>query len=217
MLSLSIEDFLIVLESYNVAIWPFQIFAYLLVISVLYLSFKPIRFSLKIILAILSFFWFFTGIVFCFLFWATSHVFGYIFGICCVIQGLIFLFGLIRSDITIGSRDITYKLIGILFVLYAIAGYQILGYFLGHIYPKFFAVGLVPCPTTIFTFGIFLIFANKIPVKYIVIPLVVSLGGILAAYFGIYEDIGLVIAGISGTILIMLRNAHNKIKDIKTT
>ena len=128
-----------------------------------------------------------------------------------------FLYSIIRSDITIGSPDITYTLIGILFVLYAIIGYQILGYYLGHIYPKFFAVGLVPCPTTIFTFGIFLIISKKIPIKYFVIPLMISLGGFLAAYNGIYEDIGLIIAGILTIILIIKRDTQVKRKDIKTT
>jgi len=199
MLSFSINEFLLVLENYNLAIWPLQVFAYILVISVLLFSFKSTRYSLKIVLAILSFFWLFTGIVFCFLYWAPSHIFGYIFGICCVLQGLMFLYSISKSDITMGSRDITHTLIGILFVFYAIIGYQIFGYYLGHIYPKFFAVGLVPCPTTIFTFGIFLIINGKIPIKYLVIPFVISSGGILAAYNGIYEDVGLVIVGILGT------------------
>ena len=216
MLSFSIEEFLLVLESYNLAIWPFQIFAYILVFMALFFSFKPTNYSPKIVLAILSFFWLFPGIVFCFLYWAPSHLFGYIFGIFCVLQGIMFLYSIIKSDITIGSQDITYTLIGILFVLYAIIGYQIFGYYLGHIYPKFFAVGLVPCPTTIFTFGIFLIINKKIPIKYYVIPLMVSLGGFLAAYKGIYEDIGLIIAGILGTILIIQRDAQVKRKDIKT-
>jgi len=217
MLSFSIEEFLLVLESYNLAIWPLQIFAYILVVLVLFFSFKPTNYSLKIVLSILSFFWLFTAIVFCFLYWATSHIFGYIFGIFCVLQGFMFLYSIIKSDITIGSIDKTYTLIGVLFVLYAIMGYQILGYYLGHIYPKFFAVGLVPCPTTIFTFGIFLIINKKIPIKYFVIPLMISLGGFLAAYNGIYEDIGLVIAGILTIILIIKRDERVKRKDMKTT
>ena len=92
-----------------------------------------------------------------------------------------------------------------MFVLYAIIGYQVFGYYLGHIYPKFFAVGLVPCPTTIFTLGIFLVINKSIPIKYFVIPLMISIGGFLAAYNGIYEDIGLVIVGILVTILIVKR------------
>jgi hypothetical protein len=45
----------------------------------------------------------------------------------------------------------------------------------------------------------------------------ISLGGFLAAYKGIYEDIVLIIVGILGTILIIRRNAQFKRKDITTT
>jgi hypothetical protein len=210
MLSFSLEEFLLVLDSYNLAIWPLQIFAYVLIVLVLFFSLKPTKHSTKIIVTILSFFWLFTGIVFCFIYWAPSHIFGYIFGICCTVQGLLFLYSIVRSDIAIGPQDKTHTLIGLLFILYAIMGYQIFGYYLGHIYPKFFAVGLVPCPTTIFTFGIFLIINKRIPIQYFVIPLIISLGGFLAAYNGIYEDIGLIIVVILGTILLMQRNIRVK-------
>jgi len=216
MISFSIKEFLLMLESYNLAIWPLQIFAYTLVVLALFFLFRPTYYSHKIILAILSLFWLFTGIVFCFLYWGPTHIFGYVFGICCVIQGLMFLYSIRRSNMKIGPKDTAYTFIGTLFVLYATIGYPIFGYYLGHIYPRFFAIGLVPCPTTIFTFGIFLIINNKVPVKYLVIPLVISLGGILAAYKGIYEDIGLVIVGILGAILILHSNMKVKIRDINS-
>jgi hypothetical protein len=208
MLTFSLEEFLVVLESYNLDIWPLQIVAYLLILLVLFISLKPTKYSVKIVSAILSFFWLCTGIVFCFIYWAPTHIFGYIFGICCTAQGLLFLYSIIKSDIAIDPQDKSYKLIGILFVLYAMIGYQILGYYLDHIYPKFFAVGLVPCPTTIFTFGLFVIINTKIPIKYVAIPFMISLGGFLAVYNGIYEDIGLIVLGIWGTILIIKRNSH---------
>ena len=217
MLSFSLEEFLVVLENYNVAIWPLQIIAYALILLVLFISLKPTKYSAKIVSLILSFFWLFTGIVFCFIYWAPTHIFGYIFGICCTAQGLLFLYSLIRSDITISLPNKTNMLIGILFILYAVIGYQILGYYLDHIYPKFFAVGLVPCPTTIFTFGLFVILNTKIPIKYVAIPFVISLGGFLAAYNGIYEDIGLIILGIWGMILIIKRNSQIERKDLKIT
>jgi hypothetical protein len=215
MLSFSLEEFLVVLESYNLDIWPLQIIAYVLILLVLFISLKPTKYSAKIVSSILSLFWLFTGIVFCFIYWAPTHIFGYIFGICCTAQGLLFLYSLIRSDIIIDPQDKSYKLIGILFVLYAIIGYQVLGYYLGHIYPKFFAVGLVPCPTTIFTFGLFLMMNTKIPIKYVAIPFVISLGGFLAAYNGIYEDIGLIILGVWGIILIIKRNSQIGRTDLK--
>jgi len=214
MLSFSLDEFLSVLGSYNVDIWPLQIIAYVLILIILFVSLKPTRYSLQIILAGLTFFWLFNGIVFCFIYWAPSHIFGYIFGVSCTVQGLLFLYSIFKSDITMNPQDKGYKITGILFVIYAIIGYQIFGYYLGHIYPKFFAAGLVPCPTTIFTFGILAIINTKIPIKYVVIPFVISLGGFLAAYNGIYEDIGLIVLGIWGTILIIKRNTKFKSRAI---
>jgi len=217
MFSLNIEDFMMVLESYNLAIWPLQIFSYILIIVALFFSFKSTKYSLKIILGILSLLWLFNGIVFSLLYWAPSHLFGYVFGICFTLQGLIFLYGLKKSDITISFPGITYTSIGIIFVVYAIIGYQVFGYYLGHIYPKFFPVGLVPCPTTIFTFGIFLIISKRIPIIYYAIPLIIAIGGILAVNIGIYEDIGLIITGLLGAILIIRREMQFKREETLTT
>ncbi|MFC2139640.1 DUF6064 family protein [Bacteroidota bacterium] len=216
MLSFSPKEFMLVLESYNLTIWPFQIIAYFLIIVSLFYSFKSTNYAPKIVLSILSFLWLFNGIVFSIIFWSPSHIFGYIFGISCILQGMLFLYSLKKSDITIGNANKIYTIVGIMFVIYAAIIYQIFGYYLGHIYPQFFPVGLVPCPTTIFTFGIFLII-NNIPIKYYVIPLIISLGGFLAAYNGIYEDVGLIISGVLGTILLIKSNAQFKNANIKTT
>ena len=216
MLSFSVKDFLLVLESYNLALWPLQIFAYILIIIALFFSFKSTKYAPKIVYSILSSLWLFNGIVFNFIFWSPSHIFGYIFGIICILQGVLFLYSIKKSDIKIEYSNKTYTIIGIIFILYATIGYQIFGYYLGHIYPKFFPVGLVPCPTTILTFGIFLII-NNIPIKYYVIPLIISLGGFLAAYNGIYEDVGLILAGIFGTILLIRSSVQFKKGELKST
>ena len=217
MLSFSTEEFLLVLESYNLSIWPLQIIAYFLIGLVLFLLFKQTLYSTKIVIFVLSLFWLFNGVVFSLIYWAPSHFFGYGFGILCFVQGLLFLYSMKYSDITIGTQDKTYTLIGLMFVFYAIIGYQILGYFLGHIYPQYFPAGLVPCPTTILTFGIFLIINNKIPFQYYVIPLVISIGGFLAVYNGIFEDLGLILAGILGTIYLIRKESQVKIRETQTT
>jgi hypothetical protein len=217
MLSFSREEFLLVLENYNLAIWPIQIIAYALIALVLYYLFKQTKYSTKIILSVLSLFWLFNGIVFSLIYWSPSHFFGYTFGVLCVIQGLLLLYSIKGSDITIGSPDKTYTLVGLLFVFYAIIGYQLFGYFLGHIYPKFFPAVLVPCPTAIFTFGIFLIINNKIPLQYYIIPFIIALGGFLAAYNGIYEDVGLILTGVLGSILIIRKGSHVKIEETQST
>jgi len=90
------------------------------------------------------------------------------------------------------------------------AGYSLFGYLLGRVYPQFFPFGLVPCPTTIFTFGILLLTNKRFSKYFLVVPLIFSIGGFLAVYRGILEDIGLIIAGLLGVVLILLRDRNFK-------
>jgi hypothetical protein len=210
MFSITLEGFLMVLERYNLSIWPLQVFAYIFGFLALFFSFKSTKYSNKIILAVLSFFWLWNGIVFCPIYWAPTYKFAYLFGALCTIQGFLFLIGAIKSNISIRFRANLYSIIGILFIIYAMGGYNLLGYFLGHVYPKSFPFGLVPCPTAIFTFGLFLMTDKKFPKYYLILPFMLSLAGFLAVYKGIVEDIGLIIAGLLGTVLILLRDRNSK-------
>jgi hypothetical protein len=204
--SFILEDFLTVLEHYNLSIWPLQIFAFLLGIVALLFSIKRIKYSNKIVLVILSLYWFWNGIVFCPIFWAPTYKFAYLFGVLCIIQGFLFLVDIFKSNISINFRANSISIIGILFIIYAMVGYQLFGHFLGHVYPRFFPFGLVPCPTTIFTFGLFLMTDKKFPKYYLIVPFIIAMGGFLAVYKGILEDIGLIIAGLLGIYLILKRD-----------
>jgi hypothetical protein len=206
MFSFDLQQFLGILEQYNLAIWPLQIFAYIIGLIALFLTIRKAAFSDKIVLLILSLYCLWTGIVFCLYYWTKVYPFAKVFGVLLIIQALFFLASLIKSNISFRLRTDLYSIIGIIFIFYAMVGYQLLGYFIGHSYPRFFAVGLVPCPTTIFTFGLFMLSDRKFPKYLLVIPLLFSLSGSLAVYWGIYEDIGLFITGLLGTYLIIRRD-----------
>ena len=206
MFSFTIEEFLLVLERYNLSIWPIQIFAYILGVLALFFAVKSTKYSDRIVLSILSFYWFWNGIVFCPIYWGPTYKYAYVFGALCIFQGLLFLRGVITSDLSISLRANLHSMIGLLFVIYAMAGYQVFGYFLGHTYPKFFPLGLVPCPTTIFTFGFFLMTTKRFPKYFLIIPFIVAIVGFLAIYKGVLEDIGLIIAGFLGTVLLLQRD-----------
>jgi len=210
MFSITLEGFLMVLERYNLSIWPIQIFAYIFGLLALFFAIKSTKYSNKIILTVLSFFWLWNGIVFCPIYWAPTYKFAYLFGALCIIQGLLFFIGAIKSNMSIRFHPNLYSIIGIVAVIYAVGGYYLLGYFLGHAYPKSFPFGLVPCPTAIFTFGLFLMADKKFPIYYLIIPFILSLAGFLAVYKGILEDIGLIIVGLLGTALILLRDRNSK-------
>jgi len=210
MFSITLEGFLVVLERYNLSIWPLQIFAYIFGLLALFFAVKSTKYSNNIILAVLSFFWLWTGIAFCPIYWAPTYKYAYLFAALCIIQGLLFLIGVIKSNMSIRFHPNLYSIIGILAIIYAMGGYYLLGYFLGHVYPKSFPFGLVPCPTAIFTFGLFLMTDKKFPRYYLIIPFIFSLAGFLAVYKGIVEDIGLIIVGLLGTALILLRDRNSK-------
>jgi len=206
MLSFNLEEFLGVLARFNQDIWPLQIVAVVLGILALFLLVKKNKYSDRIILAILAFFWLWNGIVFCPFYWAPIYKYAYLFGAFCSIQGILFLTGVFKPNISFGHLNSLKTTVAIIFIVYAIAGYQILGHLLGHIYPAFFPFGLVPCPTAIFTFGLLLLTNKRVPKYYIIIPAIVSAGGIMAAYKGVYEDIGLIIAGLTGTYLLLRKS-----------
>lgn len=202
----NLEEFLNVLGSYNLKIWPLQIIAFLFGLVAVVFAFRETKSSSKVILAILSLLWLWNGAVFCLLFWTSIYKLAYIFAALLVIQGVLLIVAFFRSDIVINFRPGWMSAIGIILIIYSMAGYQVFGYFLGHIYPNFFPFGLVPCPTTIFTIGLLMMTYGKIPRYYLIIPIIVSTGGFMVIPMGILEDIGLILAGIFGTILILRRD-----------
>jgi hypothetical protein len=200
------QEFLSMLAEYNVAIWPLQFFAYALALTAIFFSLLKKPYSDRLILAILSLFWLWNGIVFSAVFWMNIYPYAYLFTIILSFQGLLFLYGLVRRKLSFSFRWNIYTAIAMIFILYSLVIYQLIGLGIGHEYPKFFAPGLTPCPTTIFTFGILLLSDKRFPNYFLIIPLLAALAGILAAANGIWEDYGLLIAGVLGSIMLYRKN-----------
>lgn len=206
-LPFTIEQFLEVLKNYNLAVWPFQIILNLFAIIAIVLAIKKIKFSDKIISSILGFFWLWIGIFYHLIFFTSINKGAYLFGILFIIQGIIFIIaGVLKDKLSFQFELDIYNIFGILFILYALIIYPIIGHNLGHVYPEQPTFGL-PCPTTIFTFGILLWTIKRIPKYVLIIPLLWSIIGLGAALnLTIKEDIGLLIVGILGFILIIIRD-----------
>lgn len=201
------EQFMEVLEKYNLAIWPMHVVAYILGIAILFLVVKKTKYSSRISAAILSFLWLWIGIVFFLFYFGPVFTPSYFFGGLFIIQGILFLAGVIKPRLSFGSELSLYPVVGILFIAYAMVGYPLLGPFLGHGYPHSAPFGLTPCPTDIFTFGLFLLSNKKMPKSFLIIPLLWAIfGGFPAVFAGMLEDIGLIVAGIFGTAIILYRD-----------
>jgi hypothetical protein len=208
MFSFTIDDLLFVFERFNLAVWPLQIISYIFGLLAVFFAIKQTKYSINVVSAILSFYWLWAGIVFCMIYWAPSYIYAYGFGVLCIIQGILFLFSAIKPNLSDYPRNNLHSSVGLIFIIYAMVVYPLFGYLLGHIYPKFLPLGLVPCPTTIFTIGLFLLIKKKYPRYYLIVPFIVAISGLLAIYKGIYEDIGLFLAGLVGTYLFLKRDTR---------
>src|SRR5665647_2806931 len=74
---------------------------------------------------------------------------------------------------------------------------------LGHHYPAAPTFGL-PCPTTIFTFGVLLMAARPLPWLVLVAPMVWAAIGAAAAFsLGVTQDIGLLVMMVLGGYMLL--------------
>ena len=201
------EQFLTIFSQYNLAVFPLQIVFIILGIVALWFVVKKSPISDRIILLILIFFWFWMGIVYHILFFSSINPLAFAFGVLFMIEaGLLIYLGVIKKQVEFSLTMDRYTLIGLIFILYAMIIYPVIGTVAGHGYPRLPTFGL-PCPTTIFTFGLFLMSDKKFPLPLLVIPLIWSMIGFFAALsLGITEDYMLLVAGVVGTVLIIMKN-----------
>jgi hypothetical protein len=204
-ISLTLDQMLSVFEAYNTATLPVQVIAGVIIIIAVILTIKPVRSSGNIILAVLSLIWLWTGVVFCIIYWAKVFTPSYAYAALYIIQGILFFTCIFSSKLSFRFKPDIYSFLGILFILYSIAGYPLIGYLIGHNYPQSVSLILAPCPTVVLTFGFLLLTDKKFPKYILIIPLLWSLCGIMPVMMGILEDIGLITAGVVGTVLIFVR------------
>jgi hypothetical protein len=92
---------------------------------------------------------------------------------------------------------------GLLLVVFALAIYPAWSVYAGHAYPELPTFGL-PCPTTIYTIGLLAFLVRPYPRTPLVVPVVWSfIGGQAAFLLSVPQDLGLVVAGLVGLVLLM--------------
>jgi len=198
----SVEEFFNVFENYNLSLWPSQAVLYFLALIAIALIFKGSRNASQIVMAILAILWAWMGLVYHIIYFSAINSAAYVFGVVFLVQSFVFLhFGVVRKRIQL---EFNLKLPGFIalgLLVYSLILYPILGYAMGHIYPRIPTFG-VPCPTTIFTLGILLYTVNRIPWNFIVVPFLWSIVGFSAALnLSVKEDFGLLIAGVLSIVI----------------
>jgi hypothetical protein len=198
------DEFLGVFERYNESIWPLQLVFFGLAVYACFSIVRKASHTINFVFSLLAFFWIWMGVFYHLIFFSQINKAANIFGILFIAQGLMFLYyGAYRQRIKLEvARDVP-GVLGFVFVVYALIGYPLLGGLTGHVYPAAPTFG-VPCPTTIFTFGILLFAQKRVPWYLLIIPFLWSLLGFSAAInLSVPQDYGLVIAGVVSTIIVV--------------
>lgn len=205
-LPFSAEQFLGVFARYNQAVWPAQVVIVALAVLVVFLAAKPVRGSDRIVAGVLALFWAWMGVAYHWLFFAAINPAAWLFGALCVAQAALLLdAGVLWPRLAFRPRADAAGIAGGVLLAYALAGYPLLGYLFGQRYPAAPTFGL-PCPTTIFTFGLLLWADRKMPSWLLAIPVAWSvLGASAALSLGIAEDWGLPAAAVVTVAARLLR------------
>ena len=211
----NVEQFLEVIKNYNLAIGILPVvIAFSLGILSIWVLIRKKEYADVVINNILAVFWIWNGAVYHLGFFLKINPAARIFGILFIIQGLLFLYyGNFTRKLQYTFRKGVYYTIAWVLILYAILIYNILSPLLGHVYPVAPLFGIAPCPTTIFTLGIIIFTNEKMPKIILIVPFIWSLvGGSAAIFFGIYEDVLLLISGFLTIALIYFRNKSKNVK-----
>jgi hypothetical protein len=211
-LPFTIDQFLRGFHSYNDAVWPMQWFLNALAIVAVVAAIRGGRRASVAAVAILSVLWVWVGIVYPSAFLGTTNRAAVIMGIPFIIQGIL----IARLGFS-GASRLRYErhfdgtsMIGLALVAYALIVYPVLGYMLGHRYPSAPTFG-VPCPTTIFTFGMLLLAALPRARALIVIPIGWTIFATSAVWqLGMWEDLGLPVAAILAAIILLFRKPSDR-------
>jgi hypothetical protein len=209
------EQFFKVFENYNVQVFPSQIILFLLGITSLVVvhSAKPNRD--KLIYGVLGLIWIWAGIIYHIGFFSPINKAANIFGIAFILEGGLLIgssFSRKRTDIYLKPALRGY--IGEILVIFGLLIYPMIGLISGTPVKHTISFGL-PCPTTITTFGFFLLTLGKFPRFLLIIPsLWVVVGCMAALNFGVYQDLMLPVS-LLVSLPFLLKNNKSTISKIE--
>lgn len=192
-LPFSREQFFEIFAQYNATVWPLQpVFVAMGVASIVAVFVQ--RGFERVVGWVLVLFWLWMAIAYHFAFFTSINPAAWVFGAAFLIGAGVFAWH-VRAGTLRFTKPVGATAVAALAVLsYSLVGYQLLGWLAGHAYPQTPTFGL-PCPTTIFTFGILLLAQHPVPLSLFIVPLAWTVVGTFAAIqLGVPQDLGLLAA-----------------------
>ena len=202
-----LSQFLATFGRANAAAWPMQIVWYLAAVAMTGLALRPVRHSSQLICALAAvyfawigiayFAWLMPGMHYSWL-WATVFTFQAV---------LLLVAGIVRSDLVFRPGRNLASGLGAVFIAYALVGYPLVGLAGGHPLRTLPLLGVSPCATVVFFFGLLLWARPPTPKYVLLVPLAWALGAAppdLAR--GVTADYGMLAAALITAGLIIWRD-----------
>jgi hypothetical protein len=205
------EQFFDVFARYNEGVMPLQLGLFLLALSAFGAMVVRRRGSDRVVSAILAGLWAWMAIVYHFIYFAPVNPAAPLFAAMFLAAAALFAWaGVVRGRLVFDGESRARRVVGHALITYALVGYPLLSLLLGRQFPELPTFGL-PCPTTIFTIGMLAFLSLPFPRYVLVLPIVWAfIGGQAALSLGVYEDIGLLVAGLAGVWLVFDRPAQTR-------
>ncbi|MBI5889725.1 MAG: hypothetical protein HZB47_03480 [Nitrosomonadales bacterium] len=203
-LPFTVEQFFDVIRAYNLAVWPVQVVLLAFAAAAIALVVFPQRWSGVGISLILATLWAWLGLVYHLAFFTPINPLAYAFAAISVAGAAVFFWqGVVWRRLEFRWVTSARAVIGLGLVVFALVAYPAWSSFSGHGYPALPTFGL-PCPTTLFTIGLLAFVAPPYPRSTLVAPVLWCFVGAQAAVlFGVHADLGLVVAGLFGIVLLI--------------
>ena len=199
MLPFTVDDFFDVFSAYNEAIWPAQILAYALAALVLWMMITRHRRAGRMTAVVLAIFWLWNGIAYHLAFFAPINPAANLFAPLFLVQALLFIgVAALGSGLPVSLTLSWRGAAGAACIAYALLFYNLIGVAAGHGWPGAPMFGVAPCPTTIFTIGLLLLAAARLPIWLLAIPVLwAAIGTTAAVLLNVPEDLGLAAAAVA--------------------
>lgn len=193
------EQFFEVFALYNEGVMPLQFGLCLLALSAFGAMVVRRRGSDRVVSAILAGLWAWMGIVYHFIYFAPVNPAARLFAALFLAAAALFAWaGVVRGRLVFDGESRARRIAGHALIAYALVGYPLLSLLLGRQFPELPTFGL-PCPTTIFTIGMLAFLSQPFPRYVLFVPIAWAfMGGQAAFTLGVYEDLGLLVAGVAG-------------------
>jgi hypothetical protein len=201
------EQFFHVFENYNQKVFPAQIGILIIGFIALFLLHSRLPRRHRLLGNILGFLWIWMGLIYHLWFFTPINKAAYLFGALFILQGGLFIVHAnLKKNMEFRFTGSGMHYIAYLFIFYGLLLYPFIGFSQQQLADRTISLGL-PCPTTIFTFGLLMLTGRKIPLYLLIIPGLWSVVGLSATInFGIFQDFMLIVVAVTAIIYLISKN-----------